>query len=67
MTKGINAATGIATASITHHVIIHIPTANTLLAPGDINVSGIHSNAITNNNGPRKKPMTRAERSCLFT
>ena len=49
------------TASDTHHVIIHAATANTLLAPGEINVSGRSVKATTNNNGPKKNPNWRAD------
>lgn len=60
--SGINDVTGMETASDTHHVIIQAATAITLLAPGEINVSG-SSTETTNNSGPKKNPNWRADGS----
>jgi hypothetical protein len=60
--SGIKEVTGMGTASDTHHVIIHTATAITLLAPGEINVSG-STETTTNNSGPKKNPNWRADGS----
>jgi hypothetical protein len=55
-TRGRNDVTGMGTASATHHVIIQAATASTLLAPGEIIVSGTIRRISKNNNGPKRKP-----------
>ena len=54
--SGIKAVTAMGTAFVTHHVIIQAPAAITLLAPGEIRVSGSAIQSMTNKRGPRTNP-----------
>jgi hypothetical protein len=62
MISGSNAVTGIATASVTHHVIIQAPTAKTLFAPGDTRSAGTRIRIDKKSNGPRRNPICLADR-----
>jgi hypothetical protein len=63
--SGMKEVTGMGTASVTHQVIIHAATASTLLAPGEINVSGRVIQRRLNNRGPKKNPILRPDRMML--
>jgi hypothetical protein len=54
--SGRNDVTGIGTASETHHVTIHAPIASTLLAPGEMKVSGTMRIISRKKKGPKKNP-----------